>query len=1010
VTAIRKLIGRAALLGLLLALGALTANALVARHNTRALYDAAGWVDHTHTVIHGVRDLRTAVLDAETGQRGFLLTRDPAFLEPYRSARGRADAHLDRLEELTADNPAQRARIPGLRAQVRERFEVMQANIDAPPADPAARLAALDRGRREMDEVRAALGAMEADEQRLLADRTAATDRSYGSAVLAFGVATLLAAAVLIGAYVLIRRDLAARQQSEDELRESERFVRLVLDSTGDGIYGVDPAGACTFINTAGARLLGYEPHELVGKPMHATVHHSRPDGSAYPVAECPIAQGARDGRRVRVEDTLWRKDGSPLPVDYSAAPIQDDGRSVGAVVTFADLSERRRAERERQEQRAQFETMVNAIPQLAWIAEPSGDISWYNRRWYDYTGTTFEDMKGWGWKTVHHPDHVAAVEAKLRHAFETGEEWEDTFPLRSKDGEYRSFLSRAVPIRTTDGRVLRWFGTNTDVEDQRRVERALAEARDVAEAASVAKSTFLANMSHELRTPLNAVIMYSELLQEEAEDRGVTDFLPDLEKIRTAGRHLLGLVNSILDLSKIEAGKMDMYLERFELRDVVTDVTATVQPLLKKRDNTLAVDAPADLGAMNADLTKVRQILFNLLSNASKFTEKGTVTLAVRRRDEGERPGVEFRVSDTGIGMTPEQVGRLFQPFTQADASTTRKFGGTGLGLTIVKQFCEMMGGGVRVESEPGRGTTFVVWLPAETAPAAPDPAPVPAATGPETGPDILVIDDEPNARELLSRLLAREGFRVRTAADGKSGLAAAQADRPDVVVLDVNMPHMDGWAVLAALKADPHLSDVPVVMHTMLDDRSMGYALGAAEYLTKPVDRERLVGVLNKFAARQAAGPVLVVEDDADTRQAVRRAVEAEGWRVTEAENGRAALDRVAAAPPAVILLDLMMPEMDGFEFLSELRKRPGGEELPVVVLTAKELTAADRSRLNGHVERVLQKGAFSPDTMLKEVRRLVAAHARPPAPVTTPADGKPAPANTNQTEVTDATHPDR
>jgi CheY-like chemotaxis protein len=325
-----------------------------------------------------------------------------------------------------------------------------------------------------------------------------------------------------------------------------------------------------------------------------------------------------------------------------------------------------------------------------------------------------------------------------------------------------------------------------------------------------------------------------------------------------------------------------------------------------------------------------------------------------------------------------------------------------------------------VRVESEPGAGTTFTAWLPAEV--AAPGGEPVPAAAplpgggappaGPATGPDVLVIDDEANAREVLARVLSREGFRVRAAADGKAGLALAAAARPDVIVLDVSMPSMDGWAVLTALKADPRLADVPVVMHSMIDDKTMGFALGAAEYLTKPVDRERLVGTLNKLVGRRDAGPVLVVEDDADTRQAVRRAVEAEGWRVAEAENGRVALEKAAAERPAAVLLDLMMPEMDGFAFLGELRKRPDGEDVPVVVLTAKELTAADRARLNGHVERVLQKGTFGQDVMLKEVRRLVAAYARRPAgPATTPArDGPSGAPDPPRTEVADATHSDR
>jgi PAS domain S-box-containing protein len=1017
VSAIRQLIRRSALVALILALAGLGLISVVSLYNSRSLYRSADWVDHTHQVQHELLEVRGAMREAEIGSRGYVLTGDPAFLTPYRSAASRINGRLDRVAELTADNPLQQERVARLRVLTADRFRSLEAGVVPRDAgtSPDELRGTLDRGKNTAAAIRSLLTDMEDEERGLLADRSAGTRTNYRLATAAFVAASVLAAAVLVGAYVLIRRDLSARQREEVRAREAERFTRLVLDSTNDGIYGVDPAGVCTFVNAAAARLLGYEAGELVGRPVHETVHHSRADGTAYSPAESPIAHAVRYGRGVRLEEILWRKDGRPLPVDYAAVPIVEDGRVRGAVVTFADLSARRRAEAETRAQQEQFRTMANAIPQLAWIAEPNGDVSWYNRRWYEYTGTTFEDMKGWGWKAVHHPDHVERVAEKIAHAFATGEEWEDTFPLRSKAGEYRWFLSRAVPIRDAAGEVIRWFGTNTDVEDQRRAEQELAEAKNVAEAANQAKSAFLANMSHELRTPLNAVIMYSELLQEEAEDRGIDDFLPDLEKIRTAGRHLLGLVNSILDLSKIEAGKMELYVERFELSDVVRDVTATVRPLLEKRGNALRVDAPDSVGSMQADLTKVRQVLFNLLSNASKFTENGTIILGVARRPDGDREGVEFRVSDTGIGMTPEQLARLFQPFTQADASTTRKYGGTGLGLAIVSRFCEMMGGRTDVASAPGRGTTFTVWLPAESTPTEPDagPEPAPPAAGePSRGPDVLVIDDEPTARDLLTRVLTREGFRVRAASDGPGGLAAAAAARPDVIVLDVSMPRMDGWAVLSALKADTRLAEVPVVMHSMIDNKGLGFALGAAEYLTKPVDRDRLVAVLSRVTRVGSAGPVLLVEDDENTRRALRRALEAHGWAVDEAAHGRLGLERMSAAKPAVVLLDLMMPEMDGFEFLGEVRRHAEWDDVPVVVLTAKELTAEDRARLNGQVERVLRKGAAGPDDMVREVRRAVAAYARRPDGPVAPrgGEGVSRPAGVTQPEGEHATHPDR
>jgi signal transduction histidine kinase/DNA-binding response OmpR family regulator len=526
----------------------------------------------------------------------------------------------------------------------------------------------------------------------------------------------------------------------------------------------------------------------------------------------------------------------------------------------------------------------------------------------------------------------------------------------------------------------------------------ALIAAKAHADAASEAKSQFLANMSHELRTPLNAIIGYSEMLQEEADDLGVAEFKPDLQKIHGAGKHLLGLINDILDLSKIEAGKMTLFVEEFDAAKLVREIAATVQPLIAKQGNTLELDCPATLGTIRTDQTKVRQVLFNLLSNASKFTERGCIRLSVRKArrsvisdlssplDEGQTTApqhvddcslITFSVTDTGIGMTAEQLARLFRPFAQADASTTKKFGGTGLGLALSRRCCELMGGSLTVTSEPGCGSTFTVTLPADL----PDHtstaffAKVPATPQDGPGAVVLVVDDDPAVRDLLARSLSKEGLRVETAANGAQGLELARRLRPQVITLDVMMPGLDGWGVLAALKADPLTADIPVVMMTIVDERNLGFSLGAADYLTKPVDFARLRDVVARHVPAGMPHFVLVVEDDPVIRDLLVAQLTTDGWEPETATNGHEGLERVAARTPGLILLDLMMPEMDGFEFLTELRRRPGCEHIPVIVITAKTLTDEDHRRLNGEVSRILEKGTTSKDQLLAEVRALLA-----------------------------------
>ena len=553
-------------------------------------------------------------------------------------------------------------------------------------------------------------------------------------------------------------------------------------------------------------------------------------------------------------------------------------------------------------------------------------------------------------------------------------------------------------------------------------LEKMMITAKD----ANQAKSSFLAKMSHELRTPMNAIIGYSEILLEDATDNANQSAIDDLGKILSAARHLLGLINDVLDLSKIEAGRMDLFLETFDVGTLVREATTTVAPLIEKKQNRLVIDCPAPVGVMHADTTKLRQILLNLLSNASKFTTNGQISLAVSRGVMGPGECIVIKVSDNGIGMTPDQMSRLFQTFSQADASTTAKFGGTGLGLAISRQFARLMGGDVTAASEPGKGSTFTVWIPVQVAPVrttavpfeisssrAPIPvtppapksalAPTPAAPN-HVGARVLFIDDDKSVPAVLQPLLSKEGYHLVTCGS-KEGRARAKEFRPDIIILDTLVPEVEGWNLLAQFKADAELSAIPVILLTMVDDvKTAGTALGAADYLIKPVDGARLLPILDKLCAERKETSILVVEDDPPTRLMVSRLIEREGWLAVPAENGRRALELLKTFTPSVVLLDLLMPEVDGFSVLREMRANPAWRDIPVVVLTSLDLTGEVRRLLQQQAERVLQKGRYTKEELLKEVRNAVAefvhrglkasrppfgATSRPPIPVakTTP-----------------------
>lgn len=534
------------------------------------------------------------------------------------------------------------------------------------------------------------------------------------------------------------------------------------------------------------------------------------------------------------------------------------------------------------------------------------------------------------------------------------------------------------------------------DITHLKQREEELHKAIEATQVASRAKSQFLANMSHELRTPLNAVIGYTEMLLEDAEEDGNEEIMPDLHRIVGSAKHLLGLINDILDISKIEAGRMELFVESFSVDSCVRTVKSTIQGLAEKNGNRLDVFCDENIGRMVGDEQRVRQILFNLLSNACKFTKQGVVSLNVMRDACEDCNHVLFEVRDSGIGMSEEQLARIFDPFTQADGSTTRKYGGTGLGLSIVRQFVDLMGGNISVESTPDEGTCFQVCLPMDCSTGAATQlkdlgvseeeirtqlatleTSDNAGVAEDGRPLVLVIEDDLSSLEMIVRALEKDGYAVATAISGEHGLKLLEEIRPVAVVLDIVLPGIDGWTVLRHIKADPELVNIPVVLCTMLDESRRGYVLGASAYVAKPIEREPFLKILRKVTESQSDGElsVMIVEDDVATRDLTTQMLEREGMRVLTAQDGMEGLELLRRSRPDVILLDLMMPNMDGFQFLERIREQAHTRDIPVVVVSSKDLTPEEINFLKGKVSQMLKKHLEPEDSLIERIRETLA-----------------------------------
>ena len=917
----------------------------------------------TNATIAGVERLVSEVKDLETGERGFVLVGSEDYLIPYTTALTRIETELAGLGSAVQE-PVRRGgpSLAGLVAQKRDFATRVIAARRERGFDAATDLVRTGEGKRLMDAIRAEAAARQDSASQ---DLVALQVREFRRGLILF----LLSAASALGAIVLLARLALVRRQ--ESLRMS-RLLDGVLANAPVGLGFLDRDLKIRHMNRALATMSERGFGADLGAPIWAMLPTLQEElapklaaalnaGLVSPDVPVAVPTASAPGGVRQFSMSFY-------PLRGAADGLGQEVEGVGLVVV--DETIRYLAEDRLRRSEERFRSLIEASAAIVWTADPAGNLHRRQTAWSRFTGQDEAAYAGLGFLDAVHPEDRAQTRAAWSRAVTSREPYATEHRIRAASGAYRHMSVRAVPILESDGSLREWVGTHTDITERKEAEAAIEAARAAAEAANAAKSQFLANMSHELRTPLSAVIGYSEMVQEELEDLGEADLIADMRKIEANARHLLGLINDVLDISKIEADRVEIYAEDFEIATVIEEVAATVEGLIAKKGNVLALTLGDALGTAHTDVTKLRQCLINLLSNAAKFTENGRITLTVERAGED----LCFRIADTGIGMTQEQVGKLFERFAQADASTTRRFGGTGLGLAITRAFAEMLGGTIAVASEDGTGTTFTLTLPARFRGAEIEAAEL-SRNG--TRP-ILVVDDDAATRDLLARFLEREGFTVAVAEDGRRGLERARSLHPRAILLDVTMPQMDGWAVLRAIRADPEIGATPIVMVTVLDEQHLAFSLGATDYLQKPIDWAGLRQIVDRFQPITRDGPVLVVEDEADVRGHVCAYLRRAGFPVSEAENGVRALERMEAERPCLVLLDLMMPELDGFGFLRALRARPDWRDVPVVVLTAKDITADDRRRLAGQADRVLPKGSTGLGELARELRALMPAAA--------------------------------
>ncbi len=822
-----------------------------------------------------------------------------------------------------------------------------------------------------------------------------------------------------------------------NDLESAEAKYKSIFENAIEGIFQTTIDGRYLIANPMLAQIYGYPSAES----LISNVTNIANQIYVNPLRRQEFINVLRTHDTVpNFESQVYRRDGTKIWISENVRAVRDlDGTLIGFEGTVQDISQRKRAEAESQllqcltleisaanDFQTALEIALTKICQFtgwdygeAWIPSGDGQALICSPAWYSiiegleefrqcsekisfpagigFPGRVWINQRPeWIWDiSLEAESHFLRKYPALDCGLQSGlaiPVSADTnvvaivaFFTRSPNDRDQQLVGVIGAIAMQLGILMR---RKRDEETLRLINEELALARDRALEASRTKSTFVANMSHELRTPLNAIIGYSEMLQEDAALLGLDDFVDDLQKIYRSGKHLLDLINDILDMTKIEAGKLEIYYDDFDVPMLIWEASQTIQPLLLKNNNHLEIECDRQLGGIRADMTRLRQVLLNVLSNACKFTKSGVIKIQVNRQNSVLGETFCFTISDTGIGISPENLQKLFQPFNQADSSTTRLYGGTGLGLAISHRLCQMMSGDITAISELGIGSTFTICLPVDCESASKNPpkqgqnsvsnlSTSPKHRSQETDnpqqnyPSILVIAGDSMLHQSTHSYFNHLGVSLYSSSNAEDGMQLAYQILPDAIILDMQTPSMSGWEVLKELKSQPLTSGIPIILLTINDEKHENYEVGANDYLFKPIDRDRLITIIEKYRAEQQSElSVLVIEDDPNTRAMLKRILEKGNCIVSEAQDGHAALEVMTQKIPQLILLDLMMPNVDGFEFMHLLRLRQDTPSIPIIIITAKDLTNEDNTRLSGSVQKVLQKPNYSYPQLLEEI----------------------------------------